>query len=255
MENPDEHFMQRCFDLACLGAGATSPNPVVGAVIVHQNRIIGEGYHMAYGKAHAEVNAVRSIRAEDRHLLKQATLYVSLEPCNIHRNTPPCTLLILEESIPRVVVSTVDHTPGVDGSGLARLRAAGVEVTVGVLEKEGQRLSQARNTFITRHRPYILLKYAQSANGIFAPEDNRQLWLTNPYSKRLVHKWRSEASAILVGANTAIADNPRLNNRLYYGKSPVRVILDLKGTFHIPLTYSRMGLLPCCSVPMTCRNS
>jgi diaminohydroxyphosphoribosylaminopyrimidine deaminase/5-amino-6-(5-phosphoribosylamino)uracil reductase len=229
MENPDEHFMQRCFDLACLGAGATSPNPVVGAVIVHQNRIIGEGYHMAYGKAHAEVNAVRSIRAEDRHLLKQATLYVSLEPCNIHRNTPPCTLLILEESIPRVVVSTVDHTPGVDGSGLARLRAAGVEVTVGVLEKEGQRLSQARNTFITRHRPYILLKYAQSANGIFAPEDNRQLWLTNPYSKRLVHKWRSEASAILVGANTAIADNPRLNNRLYYGKSPVRVILDLKG--------------------------
>ncbi|MEQ8705838.1 MAG: bifunctional diaminohydroxyphosphoribosylaminopyrimidine deaminase/5-amino-6-(5-phosphoribosylamino)uracil reductase RibD [Phaeodactylibacter sp.] len=229
MDNYDEHFMQRCFDLARLGAGKTAPNPMVGAVIVHQGRIIGEGYHQAYREAHAEVNAVRSIAAEDRHLLKSSTLYVSLEPCNIHRNTPPCTLLILQEGIPRVVVSDVDQTPGVNGSGLDRLRKAGVDVTVGVLKAQGKRLSLARNTFVTGHRPYILLKYAQSANGIFAPEDNRQLWLTHAYSKRLVHKWRSESSAILVGANTALADDPQLTNRLYYGPSPVRVLLDLKG--------------------------
>lgn len=229
MEIRDEHFMQRCFDLARLGAGSTAPNPPVGAVIVHRGRIIGEGYHRAYGEAHAEVNAVNSVAPEDEHLLKEATLYVSLEPCNIHRNTPPCTLLILQKGIPRVVVSSIDRTPGVNGSGLDRLQAAGVDVTAGVLEQQGQRLSRARNTFVTQNRPYILLKYAQSANGIFAPQDNRQLWLTNAYSKRLVHKWRSESSAILAGANTAIADNPQLNNRLYYGASPVRVLLDLRG--------------------------
>lgn len=229
MDHRDEHFMQRCFDLARLGAGSTSPNPMVGAVIVHRGRIIGEGYHRAYGEAHAEVNAVKSVTPADRPLLRESTLYVSLEPCNIHRNTPPCTLLILQEGIPRVVVSSVDQTPGVNGSGLDRLRKAGVEVKAGVLQKQGERLSQARNTFVSEYRPYIQLKYAQSANGIFAPENNQQLWLTHPYTKRLVHKWRSEASAILVGANTALADNPQLSNRLYYGRSPVRVLIDRKG--------------------------
>ena len=229
MDHRDEHFMQRCFDLARLGAGSTSPNPMVGAVIVHEGRIIGEGYHRAYGEAHAEVNAVKSVAPADRSLLRESTLYVSLEPCNIHRNTPPCTLLILQEGIPRVVVSSVDQTPGVNGSGLDRLRKAGVDVKTGVLQEQGERLSQARNTFVTEYRPYIQLKYAQSVNGIFAPEDNKQLWLTHPYTKRLVHKWRSEASAILVGANTALADNPQLSNRLYYGRSPVRVLIDRKG--------------------------
>ena len=229
MDHRDEHFMQRCFDLARRGAGSTSPNPMVGAVIVHEGRIIGEGYHRAYGEAHAEVNAVKSVAPADRSLLRESTLYVSLEPCNIHRNTPPCTLLILQEGIPRVVVSSVDQTPGVNGSGLDRLRKAGVDVKTGVLQEQGERLSQARNTFVTEYRPYIQLKYAQSVNGIFAPVDNKQLWLTHPYTKRLVHKWRSEASAILVGANTALADNPQLSNRLYYGRSPVRVLIDRKG--------------------------
>jgi diaminohydroxyphosphoribosylaminopyrimidine deaminase/5-amino-6-(5-phosphoribosylamino)uracil reductase len=229
MENRDEHYMQRCFDLARLGAGSVAPNPMVGAVIVHKNRIIGEGYHQMYGKAHAEVNAVNSVTAEDRHLLKESTIYISLEPCNIHRNTPPCTLLILQEEIPRVVVSSVDQTPGVNGSGLNRLRQAGVEVVEGVLKEQGQRLSEPRNTFVTENRPYVQLKFAQSSNGVFAPEKNEQLWLTHPYTKRLVHKWRSEASAILAGANTVLTDDPKLTNRLYFGHSPVRVLLDLQG--------------------------
>lgn len=229
MENRDEHYMQRCFDLARLGAGSVAPNPMVGAVIVYKDRIIGEGYHQMYGKAHAEVNAVNSVAPKDRHLLKKSTIYVSLEPCNIHRNTPPCTLLILREEIPRVVVSSVDQTPGVNGSGLNRLRQAGVEVVEGVLKEQGQRLSEPRNTFITENRPYIRLKFAQSRNGVFAPEKNEQLWLTHPYTKRLVHKWRSEASAILAGANTVLTDDPKLTNRLYFGHSPVRVLLDLQG--------------------------
>ncbi len=229
MNTADEHFMQRCFDLALLGAGYTAPNPMVGAVVVHRGRIIGEGYHRAYGQAHAEVNAVQSIAPQDRHLLPESTLYVSLEPCNIHRNTPPCTLLILNEGIRRVVVSCLDRTPGVNGSGLERLRNAGVEVKAGVLEEQGRRLSAMRNRFVTGQRPYLLLKYAQSANGIFSPHDNRQLWLTHNRTQRLVHKWRGVCPAIMVGANTALADNPQLTNRHYYGPSPLRVVYDREG--------------------------
>lgn len=228
----DQMYMQRCFDLARLGAGRTSPNPMVGAVIVHRERIIGEGLHQAYGQAHAEVNAVRSVQPEDRHLLPESTLYVSLEPCDIQGNTPPCTLLVLQERIPKVVVACLDRTPGVDGSGLDRLRQAGVEVELGLLQAQGERLSQVRNTFVVEHRPYVLLKYAQSANGLFAPPANEQLWLSNAFSKRLVHRWRSECDAIFVGANTALADDPQLSNRLYFGGSPLR------------LTYDRDGSLP-----------
>ncbi len=222
--------MQRCFDLARLGAGNTAPNPMVGAVLAYNEKIIGEGYHQAYGQAHAEVNAVGSVLPADRHLIPYSTLYVSLEPCNIYGNTPPCTRLILEQQIKKVVISCIDHTPGVDGEGANFLRRAGVEVEVGALEEEGKRLSQPRNTFIRDGRPYVILKFAQSRNGIFAPSDNRQLWLSNTYSKRLAHKWRSEAGAILVGANTALADNPRLTNRYYFGKSPLRIILDKQGS-------------------------
>lgn len=222
--------MQRCFDLARLGAGNTAPNPMVGAVLAHDERVIGEGYHQAYGQAHAEVNAVNSVLPADRHLIPHSTLYVSLEPCNIYGNTPPCTRLILEQQIKKVVISCIDHSPGVDGEGVDFLRRAGVEVEVGVLEGEGKRLSQPRNTFIRQGRPYVILKFAQSRNGIFAPDDNRQLWLSNTYSKRLAHKWRSEADAVLVGANTALADDPRLTNRYYFGKSPRRIILDKQGS-------------------------
>lgn len=218
--------MQRCFDLARLGAGHTSPNPMVGAVLVHQGRIIGEGYHTRYGHPHAEVEAVRSVLPEDRPLIREATLYVSLEPCSIHGRTPPCTDLIIREQIPRVVVSHLDFSPGVNGQGIAILRRHGVQVQEGVLEEEGRRLSQARNIFVTRQRPYIILKYAQTANGFLARTDGQQLWLSNAFSKRLVHRWRAEIDAILVGTNTVMLDNPVLNTRLIPGPSPIRVIPD-----------------------------
>ncbi|MBX2874781.1 MAG: bifunctional diaminohydroxyphosphoribosylaminopyrimidine deaminase/5-amino-6-(5-phosphoribosylamino)uracil reductase RibD [Saprospiraceae bacterium] len=222
----DESYIKRCFDLAKLGRGSTSPNPTVGAVIVYQDRIIGEGYHQRYGGAHAEVNAVKSVKPKDLPLLKEATLYCSLEPCSIFGKTPPCTDLIIRHQIPKVVLSYIDHTPGVDGLGVAKLRAAGVEVILNVLEKEGQRLSAARNTFVKLGRPYVILKLAMSQDGYIARDNQAQLWLTNSFSKRLVHKWRSEIDAILVGTNTAAWDNPQLNNRLFYGASPTRLVVD-----------------------------
>ncbi|MCO6488882.1 MAG: bifunctional diaminohydroxyphosphoribosylaminopyrimidine deaminase/5-amino-6-(5-phosphoribosylamino)uracil reductase RibD [Phaeodactylibacter sp.] len=225
-----ERFMQRCFDLARLGAGKVSPNPMVGAVLEYQGRIIGEGFHQYYGQAHAEVNALASVLPADRPFIPHSTLYVSLEPCDIYGNTPPCTQLIIQKKIPRVVLSCFDHSPGVDGAGAERLRNAGVEVIVGVLGEEGRRLSLPRNTFVRRQRPYVILKYAQSKNGVFAPPGNRQLWLTNEYSRRLTHKWRSETDALLIGANTALADDPKLTNRHYFGGSPLRVVLDREGT-------------------------
>lgn len=227
--NIDELYMQRCFDLAVLGAQNAAPNPMVGAVIVHNNRIIGEGYHRRYRTAHAEVNAVASVAPADEHLLPHSTIYVSLEPCNIYGHTPPCTQLIVRHKIPRLVVSYIDRTPGVDGSGLDFLRNKGVEVITGVLKQQGEQLSAARNTFVSKNRPYVILKYAQSANGIFAPLENRQLWLSNKYSKLLSHRWRSEVKAILVGKNTVLADNPNLTTRLYPGTHPLRVIVDTKG--------------------------
>ncbi|MFM9947858.1 MAG: bifunctional diaminohydroxyphosphoribosylaminopyrimidine deaminase/5-amino-6-(5-phosphoribosylamino)uracil reductase RibD [Saprospiraceae bacterium] len=221
-----ETYMRRCFDLARLGAGNVSPNPMVGAVLVHQDRIIGEGFHRKYGQAHAEVNAVNSVRAQDRHLLREATLYVSLEPCCIFGKTPPCTNLILEHRIPKVVISCLDQTPGVAGKGVEILRAATVEVVTGLLEAEGQRLSAIRNTFVSQQRPYIILKFAQTKDRFIGPEDGSQHWITNVYTKRLVHRWRSEADAILVGTNTALSDDPQLTNRFYFGKSPLRVVVD-----------------------------
>lgn len=224
--NKEELYIQRCFDLARLGAGAASPNPMVGAVLVHNGRIIGEGYHQAYGQAHAEVNAVRSVAEEDRPLLRHSTLYVSLEPCCIYGNTPPCTSLIIRERIPRVVISALDQTPGVAGQGVRLLREAGVEVVVGVLRMQGERLSAIRNTFATQTRPYVILKYAKTNEGFFARSDGKPFWISNAFSKRLVHKWRSEVDAILVSGRTAQLDNPQLTNRLYFGPSPRRIVID-----------------------------
>lgn len=222
----DELYIQRCFDLARLGAGYVSPNPMVGAVLVHNDRIIGEGYHQVYGQAHAEVNAVQSVAKEDRTLLRDSTLYVSLEPCCIHGNTPPCTSLIIREHIPRVVISTLDQTPGVAGQGVHILREAGVQVTVGVLAEQGEQLSAIRNTFVTQRRPYVILKYAKTTEGFFARSDGQPYWISNAFSKRLVHKWRSEVDAILVSGRTAQLDNPQLTNRLYFGPSPQRIVID-----------------------------
>lgn len=219
-------YIKRCFDLATLGISYASPNPIVGAVIVHQDRIIGEGYHKQYGQAHAEVNALANVAPEDKHLLPYSTIYISLEPCNIYGNTPPCTHLILKHKIPKVVIAYIDHTPGVDGSGVTFLRNKGIEVITGILEDEGKKISLPRNTYVQKKRPYIILKYAQSINGIFAPEANQQLWLTNTFSKTLVHKWRSEVQSILVGRQTVESDNPQLTNRRYYGPSPIRLCFD-----------------------------
>lgn len=222
----EERFMRRCFELARLGAGRVSPNPMVGAVLVHEGRIIGEGFHQAYGSAHAEVNALNSVKEADLANISKATLYVSLEPCCIQGNTPPCTDLIIRHKIPKIVISAIDQTASVHGKGIRLLREAGIEVKTGVLESEGEALAAARNTFVSKGRPYIILKYATSQNHLFAPLPARQLWLSNPYSKRLVHRWRMETDAILVGTNTAITDNPSLTNRHYFGASPIRVVID-----------------------------
>lgn len=221
-----ESFMQRCFDLAELGAGHTAPNPMVGAVLVHEGRILGEGFHARYGGPHAEVNAVASVPASLRHLIPQSTLYVSLEPCCITGKTGACTHLILKEGIRKVVVSCLDMTPGVAGQGVALLRAAGVEVVLGVLEQQGLYLSRVRNHFVLHHMPYITIKYAVTPAGYLAPKPARRAWITQACTQRFTHRLRSEVSAILIGTDTALIDDPGLDNRMFYGPSPLRIVLD-----------------------------
>ncbi|MCB0644036.1 MAG: bifunctional diaminohydroxyphosphoribosylaminopyrimidine deaminase/5-amino-6-(5-phosphoribosylamino)uracil reductase RibD [Phaeodactylibacter sp.] len=229
MQTPsDEAYMRRCFELARLGGGFVSPNPMVGAVLVHEGRIIGEGYHQQYGSHHAEVNAVRSVAPEDRHLLQAATLYVSLEPCCIHGNTPPCTDLIRREGIPRVVVSVLDLSPEVAGKGIRLLRESGINVTTGILEAEGRMVSIFRNFLVSQLRPYVILKYAQTQTGLIGRRDV-PIWITSSYAKRLVHKWRKEIDGILIGTRTAEIDNPQLTNRFFRGRSPRRIVLDRQG--------------------------
>lgn len=221
--------MQRCIDLAALGMGAVSPNPMVGAVIVHNDVIIGEGYHQQYGGPHAEVNAVNQVLANHvnaEELLKQATIYVSLEPCAHYGKTPPCADLIIKHHIPKVVVGCRDPFPQVDGKGIEKLQEAGIEVIVGVLEEECRFLNRRFFTRVQKQRPYIILKWAQTADGFFAPADGTQHWITGPESRKLVHQWRAEEDAILVGKHTVAIDNPQLNVRLVEGKSPKRVVID-----------------------------
>lgn len=235
-----EIYMQRCLELAALGAGSVSPNPMVGAVIVHDGKIIGEGYHQKYGEAHAEVNAVNAViysYSNHADLLKQSTIYVSLEPCAHYGKTPPCADLIIKHQIPTVVVGCRDPFAQVDGKGIEKLQAAGIEVKLGVLEKECQWLNRRFFTRVQKQRPYIILKWAQTADGFFAPADGSQHWITGPESGKLVHQWRAEEDAILVGKNTVLADNPQLNVRYAEGKSPKRVVIDrrleLSDTFNV----------------------
>jgi diaminohydroxyphosphoribosylaminopyrimidine deaminase/5-amino-6-(5-phosphoribosylamino)uracil reductase len=223
-----ELFMRRCFDLARLGAGAVSPNPMVGALIVHEGRIIGEGWHRRYGEAHAEVNALEAVAAADRRLIPYSTLFCSLEPCFHHGKTPPCVERVLEEGLQRVVVSVEDPNPYVAGQSLRRLLAAGVEVQPGVLEAEGRRLNRAFFTWITERRPYIILKWAQSRDG-YLGLPNQRTAISGPAALRLTHRWRSEVDAVLVGTATAVIDDPRLDTRYYFGKSPLRVAFDRLG--------------------------
>lgn len=225
----NELYIRRAFDLARLAEGNAAPNPMVGAVIVYKNRIIGEGYFKAYGvdHDHAEVKAVKSIKEADRKYLSESELYVSLEPCNFYGKTPPCTSLILKNKIPKVIISTTDKTPQVSGSGIELLQKNGVEVITGVLEKNGDDLVRYRTNFVQKPRPFVILKYAQSKDGYIGKE-NKSIWITNSFSKHLVHKWRSEINAIMIGTNTARQDNPKLTNRLYFGKTPLRIVLDRK---------------------------
>ncbi len=222
--------MRRCLQLARLGRGNVSPNPMVGAVIVHQGRIIGEGFHRRCGEAHAEVNAVNSV--QDKSLLPESTIYVSLEPCSHYGKTPPCAELIVRHRIPRVVVGCLDPFPEVSGRGVARLREAGIEVVTGVLEEECKALNRAFMTCQTLRRPFVTLKWAQSADGFIdclrAPAEPAAR-ISTPESSVWVHRLRAECDAILVGTNTAIADNPTLTARLWHGRSPLRVLLDMHG--------------------------
>ena len=220
-------FMQRCLELALLGMGDVAPNPMVGCVIVYEGKIIGEGYHEKYGQAHAEVNAVRSVKNPE--LLSKSTLYVSLEPCAHFGKTPPCSDLIIESCIPRVVIGTVDPFAKVSGKGIEKMRAAGIEVEVGLLENECRELNRRFFTFHEKKRPYILLKWAQTLDGFIdtdRSETQHPTWITNTLSKRLVHRQRSEESAILIGTNTAQYDNPALTVREWMGNQPVRMVID-----------------------------
>lgn len=217
--------MRRCFQLAESALGEVAPNPIVGAVLVHDDRIIGEGFHRKYGAAHAEVNAINAVKEADRPLIPYATMYVSLEPCAHFGKTPPCADLLVREHVKRVVIANRDPFPDVDGKGIGKLRTAGIEVTTGLLEEEGWWLNRRFFTFHTQQRPYIVLKWAQTANGIIGTPGERLL-ISNQFTNRLVHKWRSEEAAILVGKNTALEDNPRLDNRYWQGSAPVRILMD-----------------------------
>ena len=223
-----QHFMQRCLQLAGLGAGQVAPNPMVGAVLVHDGRIIGEGYHRQYGQAHAEVNCIeQAISNGHADKFKDSVLYVSLEPCAHYGKTPPCADLIIHHRIPQVIIGCRDPFREVDGKGIAKLQNAGIRVITGILEKESLALNKRFFTFHTSHRPYIILKWAQTADARMGAPDQRLL-ISNEYSNRLVHKWRSEEQAILVGTNTALADNPELTTRLWPGKSPIRLVIDME---------------------------
>jgi diaminohydroxyphosphoribosylaminopyrimidine deaminase / 5-amino-6-(5-phosphoribosylamino)uracil reductase len=221
-----EVYMQRCFDLAQLGKG--SPNPMVGAILVFEDKIIGEGWHKKHGQAHAEVNAIQSISVENQSFIHKSILYCNLEPCAHFGKTPPCVDLILKHKIPKVVVANTDPNPLVAGKSLEKLRNNGVEVISGVLEEKGLELNRPFFKWITQKKPYIILKWAESADG-FISKKGEQTSISSTYTRRLVHQWRSECDAILVGANTALIDNPCLDTRFYGGKNPLRIALDLQG--------------------------
>ncbi|WP_256935107.1 bifunctional diaminohydroxyphosphoribosylaminopyrimidine deaminase/5-amino-6-(5-phosphoribosylamino)uracil reductase RibD [Olleya sp. HaHaR_3_96] len=226
----DQFYIQRALQIAKNGLGYTRPNPMVGSIIVADNTIIGEGFTSKYGGNHAEVNAINSVA--DQSLLKKATIYVTLEPCSHYGKTPPCSDLIIHHQIPNIVIGCVDDNPEVAGKGIKRLMEAGRNVRVGVLETECKAHHKRFFTFHNKKRPYIILKWAESIDGFIAPktkDEQKPVWITNSYSRQLVHKWRAEEQAILVGTNTVIKDNPTLNVRDWTGQNPTRIVLDRNG--------------------------
>lgn len=225
-----ELYMQRCLELAKNGFGTTYPNPMVGSVIVYEDKIIGEGWHQKAGEPHAEVNAINAVK--DKSLLSKATIYVSLEPCSHFGKTPPCSDLIIKHKIPKVIIGTVDPHSKVAGKGIEKLQKAGIHVEVGFLEKDCRKLNKRFFTFHVLKRPYIILKWAESADGFLAPKhknEQKPVWISNSYSRQLVHKWRTEEQAILVGTNTVLADNPSLNARDWKGNNLIRIVIDRTG--------------------------
>ena len=227
--NLHETYMARCLQLAANGLGTTYPNPMVGCVIVYRGRIIGEGWHRRAGEPHAEVIAVESVK--DKSLLRDSELYVNLEPCSHHGKTPPCADLIVRHQIPRVYIGTTDDNELVSGKGIKRLRANGAEVMTGILEAECRTLNRRFFTFHNKKRPYVILKWAESSDGFMFPYDRESeergpVWISNVFSRQLVHKWRAEEQAILVGTQTVIADDPSLTVRDFSGESILRVVID-----------------------------
>ena len=221
-----QQFMLRALELATLGRGHVSPNPMVGCVIVHENRIIGEGWHQRYGEAHAERNAIRSVRPEDTHLLPESTACVTLEPCSHWGKQPPCADLLVETGIRCVVCCNGDPNPLVAGQGFTKLLAAGITIETGLMAQQGWELNARFFTFIEKQRPYILLKWAETTDGFISGADGQPINISGDLAHRLVHRWRSEEDAIMVGTNTARTDNPRLNVRLVPGRNPIRIVID-----------------------------
>ena len=234
----DEKFMRRCIQLAKNGQQNAKPNPKVGAVIVHNGRIIGEGYHVRCGQAHAEVNAFASVKAEDEALLLESTIYVSLEPCSHYGKTPPCADLIIEKGVRRVVVGCIDEFAEVQGRGIKKIREAGIEVEVGVLEEECKALNRRFFTFHREKRPYIILKWAQTANG-FIDDHHKPLSISTDFTKMLSHKLRAEEDAILVGRITDEREHPQLNVREWYGPDPKRLVIDRTHPLNIDSLYDQ----------------
>ena len=239
----DEKYMKRCLQLARGGRQNAKPNPMVGAVIVARGRIIGEGYHVRCGEGHAAVNAFASVKPQDEHLLPEATIYVSLEPCSHYGKTPPCADLIIKKGVKRAVVGCIDPFAKVHGNGIRKLKDAGIDVEVGVLEEECKRLNECFFTFNTLKRPYILLKWCQTANG-YLDDGYKPLRMSTPYTQMLVHKLRSEYDAILVGRVTAERDKPQLNVRLWHGKNPMRLVIDKEHPCFEGLDFSNSNDVP-----------
>ncbi|MEM9895388.1 MAG: bifunctional diaminohydroxyphosphoribosylaminopyrimidine deaminase/5-amino-6-(5-phosphoribosylamino)uracil reductase RibD [Bacteroidota bacterium] len=221
----DERLMKRALQLASQGQGNVAPNPMVGCVIAYKGTIIGEGYHQQYGGPHAEVNAINAVR--DTTFLSKSTAYVTLEPCSHFGKTPPCADLLIAKHLKRVVIASRDPHDQVDGKGIDKLRAAGIATEVGLLAEEARTLNARFFTFHEKKRPFIILKWAETSDGFIARENFDSKWISNPYSRQLVHKWRAEEAAILIGKNTALHDNPSLTTRAWVGKNPVRVLLDM----------------------------
>jgi len=232
-----EQYMQRCLQLAAKGAGKVAPNPMVGAVLVYQDKVIGEGCHQKFGEAHAEVNCINSVTEGDKKFIGKSTMYVSLEPCAHFGKTPPCADLIIKNKIPKVIIGCRDSFKEVAGKGIERLKAAGIEVAEGILENECRELNKRFFTFHEKNRPYIILKWAQSGDGKIAALGGARTYISNEFTNRLVHKWRTEEAAILVGTNTAMQDDPALTARLWPGNDPVRMVVDtdLKLPIHLKL--------------------